>query len=113
MYYQCQKVFLCIPYCSIFENRLHKYFSYIHLDKNYEKFSYSKPLCMFIYLSNIFFNSSIKVFTSLNSLYTDANLTYATESKSFNLFITISPIAELLISFSSLLKIVFSISSTN
>ena len=34
----------------------------------------SAPFCLF-YLSNIFFNSLINVFTSLNSRYTDANLT--------------------------------------
>ena len=40
-------------------------------------------------------NSSINVLTSLNSRYTDAKRTYATESKSFNLSIRISPITVL------------------
>ena len=47
----------------------------------------------------------MNVLTSLNSLYTEANLTYATESRSFRWLITISPIFVLEISLSSALKI--------
>jgi uncharacterized protein len=64
------------------------------------------------YFLSIFLISSINVLTSLNSLYTEANLTYATSSKSFNLSITIEPIVVVGISFSSILNICPSMSST-
>lgn len=51
-----------------------------------------------------FFSSSIKVLTSLNSRYTDANRTYATASRSFKCSITISPMRVLEISLSALSK---------
>ena len=74
---------------------------------------YFSIILAFRYLSNIFFNSLINVFTSLNSRYTEANLTYATASRSFSLSITSSPIRLLGISFSSRLNISVSTSSTN
>lgn len=44
------------------------------------------------------FSSSMNSLTSLNLWYTEANLTYATSSNSFNLLITSSPTSLLVIS---------------